>query len=550
MVISPERSCGLIEKGLHTGNLAAAFAVIATTADLTLAGGAATLFGAALSGSALFKSSDRTTKKAAKDIAADLDRAIKDTHLTQDQILWVHQMVVCFPPTGQEFLDADMNGEKLTEILIKRIKDTASDGAHKTSAALDAYRHVMPTVFQEAIERDNNADVILKELLARTQRSGDDVRLRDEGITEKAIVRLAQRIAVDVDDVGQAWLELQNAMDIAVRVQSEGAVRSNHGDFVDEVLARVAAFAKEGEYAAAGAAIDSALAQAEAQVARLLHSGVEVALLERDTAKAAALLLRKADGDAGGRAAFETLRALQDHHYEIGRDKGSNLDSALAIDIAVLVVARAATPDERGAAGNDLGIALRTLGERESDTARLKLAEKAYTEALKEYTRDRVPLDWAMTQMNLGNALQTLGARESDTARLEQAVAAYTEALKEYTRDRVPLQWAMTQMNLGTALRILGERESDTARLKQAIAAYTEALKEYTRDRVPLDWAMTQGNLAGVEVAFFDKRPDQSHLDRAAGYVRAAREVYVDAQASHYIDIADRQLAQIDARRG
>lgn len=184
MVISPERSCGLIEKGLHTGNLAAAFAVIATTADLTLAGGAATLFGAALSGSALFKSSDRTTKKAAKDIAADLDRAIKDTHLTQVQILWVHQMVVCFPPTGQEFLDADMNGEKLTEILIKRITDTASDSEHKTSGALDAYRRVMPTVFQEAIVRNTSDTKVLSsmqiELLSRTSQDAEPDRRRRE----------------------------------------------------------------------------------------------------------------------------------------------------------------------------------------------------------------------------------------------------------------------------------------------------------------------------------------------------------------------------------
>ena len=39
------------------------------------------------------------------------------------------------------------------------------------------------------------------------------------------------------------------------------------------------------------------------------------------------------------------------------------------------------------------------------------------------------------------------------------------EALKEWTRERVPLQWATTQNNLGIALRILGERESGTARL-------------------------------------------------------------------------------------
>ena len=76
----------------------------------------------------------------------------------------------------------------------------------------------------------------------------------------------------------------------------------------------------------------------------------------------------------------------------------------------------------------------------------------AFREALKERTRERVPLDWAMTQNNLGTALAHLGERESGTARLEEAVAAYREALKERTRERVPLDWAMTQNNLGTAL--------------------------------------------------------------------------------------------------
>ena len=116
---------------------------------------------------------------------------------------------------------------------------------------------------------------------------------------------------------------------------------------------------------------------------------------------------------------------------------------------------------------NNLGTALWTLGERESGTARLEEAVAAYRAALEEWTRDRVPLDWATTQNNLGNALRTLGERESGTARLEEAVAAYRAALEERTRDRVPLDWATTQNNLGNALaERFGARESGTARLE------------------------------------------------------------------------------------
>ena len=105
-------------------------------------------------------------------------------------------------------------------------------------------------------------------------------------------------------------------------------------------------------------------------------------------------------------------------------------------------------------------------------------AEEAYRAALEELTRERVPLDWAMTQNNLGNALLTLGRRKSETEQLEQAEEAYRTALEEYTRERVPLNWAMTQNNLGFVLFTLGEFESDTERLEQAVEAYRAALEE------------------------------------------------------------------------
>ena len=131
-------------------------------------------------------------------------------------------------------------------------------------------------------------------------------------------------------------------------------------------------------------------------------------------------------------------------------------------------------------------------GDQKGVNSALIVSIAAFREALKEWTRERVPLQWAMTQNNLGSALASLGERESGTAKLEEAVAAFREALKERTRERVPLDWAMTQMNLGTALGTLGERESGTAKLEEAVAAFREALKERTRERVPLDWAMTQ----------------------------------------------------------
>jgi tetratricopeptide (TPR) repeat protein len=240
---------------------------------------------------------------------------------------------------------------------------------------------------------------------------------------------------------------------------------------------------------------------------------------------------------------------VQDDYYVASRDKGVALDLRVSIALANLLVDRAGDSDETGAALNNLGIALATLGERDSGTERLEQAVEAFQQALKEYTRDRVPLDWAATQKNLGTALQTLGARDSDTDRLEQAVEAYQQTLKEYTRDEVPLNWAATQNNLGDALKTLGARDSDADRLEQAVAAFQQALKERTRDRVPLDWAMTRYNWAITELTLFEKTAQAAHLDRAQDLLRTAAAEFAAAGASHYVDMAAGLQAKIDAAR-
>ena len=80
--------------------------------------------------------------------------------------------------------------------------------------------------------------------------------------------------------------------------------------------------------------------------------------------------------------------------------------------------------------------------------------------ALEERTRERVPLDWAMTQNNLGTALMALGEREHGTKRLEQAVGAYRAALEVFSDEGSSRYRAVTQNNLARALKRLSERGS------------------------------------------------------------------------------------------
>jgi hypothetical protein len=70
-----------------------------------------------------------------------------------------------------------------------------------------------------------------------------------------------------------------------------------------------------------------------------------------------------------------------------------------------------------------------------------------------------------------------LGEQENGTTKLEEAVAAYREALKEQTRERVPLQWARSFGNEGIALMLLAERRGDAAMAETALSRINVAFE-------------------------------------------------------------------------
>jgi tetratricopeptide (TPR) repeat protein len=186
---------------------------------------------------------------------------------------------------------------------------------------------------------------------------------------------------------------------------------------------------------------------------------------------------------------------------------------------------RERAPQDWAATQNELGRALWRLGERESSAARLEQAAAAFRAALQERTRESAPREYATTQHDLGAVLRALGERANEPAQIEEAVAAYHEALKERSRERAPLEWAATQSDLGNALHALGERESGTARLEEAATAYREAFKEYTRERAPLDWAATQNNLGTVLQTLGEHENDTARFEQAvAAYHEALKE--------------------------
>ncbi|MGA8169626.1 MAG: tetratricopeptide repeat protein [Methylocystis sp.] len=373
-------------------------------------------------------------------------------------------------------------------------------------------------------------DLLVKDYAEKAARERDVA----EGFIHEMAARVAGDRNLDLDGKKQA---VRNAIEIYEKEIAGGLTQTNFGEIVDKALASAKAQVDKGQSALARATLRKAAEELQrdekerraayvAGVTELYNRARDIALASYDgeAAAEAVTALTGAVHGADRAGVFKALSAETKALWEYGRDKGSNVHLVAAIAVSRKLLDTASSEDERGAAHVWLGLALWTLGERESGTARLEEAVAADRAALEEYRRERVPLDWAMTQNNLGLALWRLGERESGTARLDEAVTAFREALEEWTRERVPLAWAMTQNNLGNALALLGMRESGTARLDEAVAAYRAALEERTRERVPLDWAQTQNNLGAALRALGERESETARLDEAVAAYRAALE--------------------------
>ena len=96
-----------------------------------------------------------------------------------------------------------------------------------------------------------------------------------------------------------------------------------------------------------------------------------------------------------------------------------------------------------------------------------------------------------MTQNNLGIALSTLGARQSGKdaiARLKEAVTAYHNALEFNSKDSAPMQWAITQFNVAETYKTraaFSKGQKAKADLEQALIHVDAALGVYDPSHSP-----------------------------------------------------------------
>lgn len=304
------------------------------------------------------------------------------------------------PPLSKGYLSRIQNG--------KRQLSPATVG--KLIKVLDLDEGWMDRFLGNAEDEIKPEDVRAEQLLSATQQDGAT------GVAEGLMIALAYEYAEgDTNDLDSAYRGLKLALQTAVEMKARAALPDNTDAGISAVRAEVQRLNEAEELDAAAEAIDAAMAQKTAEVSALLDLGVQQDRMRNQPEAAAAKLVQQVMLDAPTDT-FNALRDVLIEWYERGRDGGLAFEATVAIQLARSNLAFATDPDARGMVQNDLGVMLNTVGARESGTARLDEAVTAYREALKEYTRERVPLDWATTQNNLGTALKTLGAQESGAA--------------------------------------------------------------------------------------------------------------------------------------
>jgi tetratricopeptide (TPR) repeat protein len=374
----------------------------------------------------------------------------------------------------------------------------------------------------------------LDELLGLARQGGAFQRAEEQGVSELAVRKIVLRLGGE--GIGKhdllPWLD--NWIETA---QSELGRRTNEDGAFEAARLEAERRFKAGLDNPSSALMEEFAreeqAEADRQVERkrrrirILEQAIRVdeLSLHADAAAVKLRLMAEVEARSGWQEIGRFLFWKAGEFFRRGDQRGEN--SALLVSIATYREAlrdwtRQRVPLDWAAAQGSLGNALAVLGEWESGTGRLEQAVAAYRLALGEYTRERAPNDWAQTQNNLGAVLLRFGERESGTLRLEEAVAVFRMALEARTRARVPLGWAETQMNLGNALARLGEREAGTTQLEKAVSAYRAALEEYTRERTPLDWANTQSNLGFALRMLGERDGGTARLEEAVAAFHAA----------------------------
>lgn len=192
-------------------------------------------------------------------------------------------------------------------------------------------------------------------------------------LSESLAVALAYKYAEgNPTDLDGALAGLEDALQVAAKERDKGALSSNLGEAVDDILQRVDEMNEAGDIDAADAALEDDLERRRAEHerrnaehSRLLQKAIAQTQMTRNAAKLADRTLELVALDASSpEDQFHCLRALQRERYKEGLRRGTPFALAAAIGLAKKCVSIAPSQYLAAMAQNDLTITLQSQGIR------------------------------------------------------------------------------------------------------------------------------------------------------------------------------------------
>lgn len=189
----------------------------------------------------------------------------------------------------------------------------------------------------------------------------------------------------------------------------------------------------------------------------------------------------------------------------------------------------------------DLAAALHALGQRKTDetVSLLNKAMEAYKKILPAIKRQEAPLEWALILHNIAMVSQDLGEHSEGPRTLERSVSAYSNALTQRTFDVAPLEWALTQNNAAVSMQIIGQIKQDINILKESIVSYDNAQQMLTLEEHSMAWVITTGNLGCVQTVLAEQTKDSEIARQAVNNLTDIVAFFSDATNSQHLELAE-----------
>jgi tetratricopeptide (TPR) repeat protein len=193
--------------------------------------------------------------------------------------------------------------------------------------------------------------------------------------------------------------------------------------------------------------------------------------------------------------------------------------------------------------------ALHALGQRDTGetVSLLNKSMEAYKKILPVLKRQEAPLEWALMMHNIAMVFQDLGEHSEGSRTLERSITAYNNALTQRSANVVPLQWALSQNNAAVALQVLGEIQQDTKILEDAVVSYGNACHKLTQSKHAVAWVITTGNLGSVRTILAEKTQDAEMARQAVNNLTEIVDFFRESTNPDYLKLAEQFKNQAEA---